>query len=342
MWIQNNIKSIFWGFVLFFVLLIILFSIIRRILDEKAMRKIKSEKEKQFQQERAVFVRQYDKSPEELANMPGDVEIGRDSLPKEVDADGWGGKFTFYYSYRGRAYHRIPTCSSPYHLSRIHAWNALNSDLTPCAKCNPILPDLQWFSRYKKILSNMQKYDIIPLPYKGPSRDYFRALKAENETRSLNQKLSKATDELEHYKNLNIDAEIEKRAIEIVNMRVDAVLRKSLFQQSLLSHDFRSRLPIETNSRLLKAQREKEEIIPPLEVIAKIKGSADQPYTVTLNCCTCPDFERTQRPCKHMYRLALELGLLLSIPTMDIDNALFRLSLVYASNEKALKKLRKK
>ena len=32
-------------------------------------------------------------------------------------------------------------------------------------------------------------------------------------------------------------------------------------------------------------------------------------YTVTLENCTCPDFERRQRPCKHMYRLAMELGI---------------------------------
>lgn len=33
-------------------------------------------------------------------------------------------------------------------------------------------------------------------------------------------------------------------------------------------------------------------------------------YHVTLNSCTCVDFSRTRRPCKHIYRLAMELGLL--------------------------------
>ena len=32
-------------------------------------------------------------------------------------------------------------------------------------------------------------------------------------------------------------------------------------------------------------------------------------YVVTLESCTCPDFQRRQRPCKHMYRLAMELGI---------------------------------
>lgn len=33
-------------------------------------------------------------------------------------------------------------------------------------------------------------------------------------------------------------------------------------------------------------------------------------YHVTLNSCTCVDFMRNKRPCKHIYRLAMELGLL--------------------------------
>lgn len=31
-------------------------------------------------------------------------------------------------------------------------------------------------------------------------------------------------------------------------------------------------------------------------------------YVVTLEECTCPDFEKRGKPCKHMYRLAHELG----------------------------------
>lgn len=33
-------------------------------------------------------------------------------------------------------------------------------------------------------------------------------------------------------------------------------------------------------------------------------------YTTTLQECTCMDFARRHKPCKHMYRLAMELGLL--------------------------------
>lgn len=50
---------------------------------------------------------------------------------------------------------------------------------------------------------------------------------------------------------------------------------------------------------------------------AIIQGSGSTPYEVTLNICTCFDFESRQLPCKHMYRLALELGLLSELPALN-------------------------
>lgn len=40
------------------------------------------------------------------------------------------------------------------------------------------------------------------------------------------------------------------------------------------------------------------------------KGSAKLPYITTLENCTCTDFKRRKKPCKHMYRLALEIGMM--------------------------------
>ena len=40
------------------------------------------------------------------------------------------------------------------------------------------------------------------------------------------------------------------------------------------------------------------------------KGSGKQPYNVSLESCTCVDFVRNKKPCKHMYRLATELGVM--------------------------------
>lgn len=39
-------------------------------------------------------------------------------------------------------------------------------------------------------------------------------------------------------------------------------------------------------------------------------GTTGKQYNVFLDHCNCPDFKRRQKPCKHMYRLALELGII--------------------------------
>lgn len=46
---------------------------------------------------------------------------------------------------------------------------------------------------------------------------------------------------------------------------------------------------------------------------AKVNGS-NGIYDVSLNNCTCYDFMERQLPCKHMYRLAHELGYLDDLP----------------------------
>lgn len=40
---------------------------------------------------------------------------------------------------------------------------------------------------------------------------------------------------------------------------------------------------------------------------AEVTGTSGEIYQVTFQNCTCPDFEKRQQPCKHMYFLAKEL-----------------------------------
>ncbi|SHJ75294.1 SWIM zinc finger family protein [Tepidibacter formicigenes] len=49
---------------------------------------------------------------------------------------------------------------------------------------------------------------------------------------------------------------------------------------------------------------------------AEIIGSRGT-YNTTLNSCTCYDFETRQLPCKHIYRLAFELGFLDDLPKIN-------------------------
>lgn len=50
---------------------------------------------------------------------------------------------------------------------------------------------------------------------------------------------------------------------------------------------------------------------------AIIQGSDDCPYRVSLESCSCVDYQRRGEPCKHMYRLALELGVDFDLPVFD-------------------------
>lgn len=42
--------------------------------------------------------------------------------------------------------------------------------------------------------------------------------------------------------------------------------------------------------------------------VASISGSSGEKYTATLDYCSCPDFEKRSKPCKHIYFLAIQLG----------------------------------
>ncbi len=53
--------------------------------------------------------------------------------------------------------------------------------------------------------------------------------------------------------------------------------------------------------------------------IAQMSGSGTF-YTTTLEACTCPDFAKRDLPCKHMYRLAMEMGLIELSQFLDGDS----------------------
>lgn len=54
-----------------------------------------------------------------------------------------------------------------------------------------------------------------------------------------------------------------------------------------------------------------------------IQGSASEPYEATLDECQCADFAIRQAPCKHIYCLAMELGLLDGLPVYNKKKSSF-------------------
>lgn len=65
-------------------------------------------------------------------------------------------------------------------------------------------------------------------------------------------------------------------------------------------------------SRLRSAMTHDMKILRPFEITAHFKGKSDRVYKTTLENCQCDDFKNRKAPCKHMYRLATEVGALLS------------------------------
>lgn len=70
-----------------------------------------------------------------------------------------------------------------------------------------------------------------------------------------------------------------------------------------------------------------------------ISGSSETPYNVTLTSCTCGDFIARRLPCKHIYRLAIDLGILSGIPSLkkdssfDADSEIHKFLIAYRNGE---------
>lgn len=122
-----------------------------------------------------------------------------------------------------------------------------------------------------------------------------------------------------------LNQEIENRASARLRIMLNRVSEHAYFVGTAVFDEIRISAPIEANRRLLTAQKENASICPPMLVSADIKGHDGNVYHTTLNSCTCPDFQFRRAPCKHMYRLALEVGLLRSISHSDVDAAFARL-----------------
>ena len=68
--------------------------------------------------------------------------------------------------------------------------------------------------------------------------------------------------------------------------------------------DQRKRIASAKSSKTTPSSVDKE------RMSAVFPGSGKKPYFTTLDSCSCGDFLRRQLPCKHIYRLAIELGVL--------------------------------
>lgn len=92
---------------------------------------------------------------------------------------------------------------------------------------------------------------------------------------------------------------------------------KGFLSSAPLYQDF-SKPPDEIPERLISAISDPLVFLGTPTASCQIKGKSGKVYNVTLTSCTCEDFTFRHQPCKHMYRLAVELGLLASYDDSEI------------------------
>lgn len=95
--------------------------------------------------------------------------------------------------------------------------------------------------------------------------------------------------------------------------------KKDMYMSEFIFWDNEVHKSVDQIKRIISARKIKssEIEIDQLSESATIKGSGSNPYHVTLNSCTCFDFESRKLPCKHIYRLASELGCGPALKSLD-------------------------
>lgn len=76
------------------------------------------------------------------------------------------------------------------------------------------------------------------------------------------------------------------------------------------------------NERLYAACFGEISLLPPISVSCSVRGEHGEVYKTTLKSCTCKDYQVRRHPCKHMYYLALRLGLLSTVNEAAVMDAI--------------------
>ena len=144
---------------------------------------------------------------------------------------------------------------------------------------------------------------------------------------------TKKQNDLEQ-KQRSIDTYIESEAAFKFRSVFDNLTSDSLFPMSdyfVFLEAFKDALP---GTRQYKSLTENFVISEP-SCTVKIK-SKDNEYLTSLKSCTCIDFQRTKKPCKHMYFLALHLGALSSLDVDQLRSELSELQYEIARRKKEI------
>lgn len=101
---------------------------------------------------------------------------------------------------------------------------------------------------------------------------------------------------------------------------------------SVKSYDFSA------NPRLYSAASEPIRYAAPFSLAVKTYGECGIVYDTTLYSCTCPDYQFRKIPCKHMFYLALDFGLLDTLDYDDLRDALVKMQTQFSKLRKQQEK----
>ena len=121
----------------------------------------------------------------------------------------------------------------------------------------------------------------------------------------------KKEDELWH-RERRINEQVRKRFTETV---ADIAQRDYLVRTPA----FRAVRNEPDEKRLLSSLTQAMYLAYPFDISSNIETEDEHCYRVTLYSCTCPDYEHRKRPCKHMYRLAVEVGGLIGFDVSSVE-----------------------
>ena len=95
----------------------------------------------------------------EASGAPKGSAIDASGLPYRTDRlYGWGEDYTLFVSASRKTYHKKYGCSGA--TIQMNAYIIQKTDMKPCSRCNPVLPDMMWVEEYNRISSIKELYQI--------------------------------------------------------------------------------------------------------------------------------------------------------------------------------------
>lgn len=152
----------------------------------------------------------------------------------------------------------------------------------------------------------------------------------------------KCKDAEEKYKNLSskylravFDERMKCRAE--LYKTVEDYIKRSPFSRSAVFSSIDDYTALIKNPRFKTAlEDDTMRLVTVPEISAKVRGQNGGVYDVSLDSCTCMDFQTRHKPCKHMYRLAIFIGALGAVDQSKVDESL---NAYYLARDKAAEEI---